>query len=271
MTEQFACFRKSRLTVVENAKPVVAGPVIRPYVNRPPICFFRVFEFAQVLVGVRQAPKCGVIGRFDLGGEPEFPYSLLIVSRARGERSQTDVAGRKLVVYLAGSLTCLAALFHPSKGFVVSKFFPVGVTETRKSQGVVGVESYCVLEDLDRAIEILGAIVVLEISSTLKKIIVGFGYLRSATFESLSLAAMDLDFEHSYYAVYYGVLRGKGIHPSDGDALRPQLPPGPRVHQDEIQAHQLSRFMQTAFKNEIRAKLLACIVHGRYLLTAYLR
>jgi len=66
--------------------------------------------------------------------------------------------------------------------------------------------------------------------------------------ESLSLATLDLEFEHPYCAIHDRVFGRKGIRRRKSQTLSAQLAARPSIHQDVIDAYLLARFMQAAFE-----------------------
>ncbi len=68
------------------------------------------------------------------------------------------------------------------------------------------------------------------------------------TLESLSLATLDLEFEHLNYPIHDRVFSRKGIRRHQSQALSAQLAARPSIHQDVINAYLFARFTQAAFE-----------------------
>jgi hypothetical protein len=143
---------------------------------------------------------------------------------------------RKLSIELIGCATGVSTLLQPLRLFVQAVFLPVGFTEPGVGKGVVFVKRKRMLENLDGTIKVFFAVVILEIASSLKVVIVGSGDLSTVALELTTLFQVRVHPEHLDGTADNCVFGPEGVAISHGKAVGAELAASERIDQNEIDA-----------------------------------
>jgi len=144
------------------------------------------------------------------------------------------MGGGELWIQLIRHPTRIAAVLKRRRLFRNGAFLEEGFAETGVGQSVVSVQLEGMLENLDSVVQILLAVVVLEVANALEIVVIRAGNLRSVSFTCSMFSRTSAHAKHFKDSANDRILNVESVVVTQGETVGAELPPGARFDEDEV-------------------------------------